>query len=159
MHVTGMSGIDRPTLPAIGWVADLKEEDRDLLASYGVFCGVHPDHDMIRQGEPQNEVYFVISGRLEARRQGLNDDIIVGVIEEGESIGELSLFDPSPADASVRALEFSQVWKIDRESLMGFISQSPGAGNRMLKGICGVLSRRLREANAKLVDAKLGYHK
>jgi len=142
----------------MGWVAALKEEDRDLLASYGDYMGVHPDHDMIRQGEPQERVYFVISGKLEVRKQGLEDDIIVGVVGEGESIGELSLFDPAPANASVRALEFSQVWRIDRDSLMGFIADSPVGGNTILRGICEILSRRLREANAQLVDAKLGYH-
>lgn len=142
----------------MGWVAHLKEEDRDLLASYGEFSGIHPDHDMIRQGEEQSRVYFVISGRLEVRKQGLEDDIIVGVVGAGESIGELSLFDPAPANASVRALEFSQVWRIDRESLMGYIADSPAAGNTILQGICEILSRRLREANAQLVDAKLGYH-
>lgn len=145
-------------LPPSGWVAMLKEEDRDLLSSYGEFAGVHPDHDMIRQGEAQDHVYFVISGRLEVRKQGLADDIIVGVIQPGESIGEVSIFDPEPASASVRALEFSQVWKISRESLMEFITDSPVAGNTLLMGICEILCRRLRLASAQLVDAKLGYH-
>jgi CRP-like cAMP-binding protein len=153
-----MPNFDRPTLPPIGWVAHLKEEDRDLLATYGEFIGVHPDHDMIREGDEQKSVYFVISGKLEVRKQGLDDDIIVGVVGEGGSIGELSLFDPAPANASVRALEFSQVWRIDRDSLMGFMADSPVAGNIILQGICEILSRRLREANAQLVDAKLGYH-
>jgi CRP-like cAMP-binding protein len=153
-----MSGFDRPALPPAGWVAALKEEDRNLLASYGEFVGVHPDHDMIRQGEHQNLVYFVISGRLEVRKQGLQDDIILGVIGNNESIGEISIFDPAPASASVRALEFSQVWKIDRDSLLGFIQDSPVAGNIILLGVSEILSRRLREASAQLVDAKLGYH-
>ncbi|MDX6766041.1 MAG: cyclic nucleotide-binding domain-containing protein [Candidatus Methylacidiphilales bacterium] len=152
-----MSGFDRPALPATGWVSLLKPEDRDLLASYGEFIGVHPDHDMIRQGDNQNHVFFVISGKLEVRKQGLQDDIIVGVIGADESIGELAIFDPSPASASVRALEFSQVWKIDRDSLFSFIQDSPVAGNTILLGLCEILSRRLREASSRLVDAKTGF--
>jgi CRP-like cAMP-binding protein len=152
-----MSGFDRPTLPATGWVSQLKEEDRNLLASYGEFIGVHPDHDMIRQGEQQILVYFVISGKLEVRKQGIQDDVIMGVIAQNESIGELSLFDPSPASASVRALEFSQVWKIDRDSLFSFIQDSPVAGNTILFGLCEILSRRVRDAGSKLVEAKTGF--
>jgi hypothetical protein len=41
---------------------------------------------------------------------------------------------------------------------MGFMADSPVAGNIILQGMCEILSRRLREANAQLVDAKLGYH-
>lgn len=152
-----MSGFDRPALPATGWVSQLKEEDRNLLASYGEFIGVHPDHDMIRQGEEQHLVYFVISGKLEVRRTGLQDDIILGLINKDESIGELALFDPSPASATVRALEFAQVWKIDRDSLFSFIQDSPAAGNIILFGLCEILSKRVREAGSKLVDAKTGY--
>lgn len=154
-----MSGFDRPLLPPAGWVAQLKDEDRELLASYGEFQGIHPDHDMIRQGEPQEHVYFVISGKLEVRKQGLDDDIIVGVIQAHESIGDLGIFDPAPASASVRALEFSQVWRIGRDNLLGFIQDSPVAGNTILLGICEILSKRLREANAQFVDAKIGFHR
>lgn len=153
-----MSGFDRPTLPDAGWVSALKEEDRELLSTYGEFAGVHPDYDLIRQGDVQSHVYYVISGKLEVRRQGLEDDIIVGVIGPGESIGEISIFDPEPASASVRALEFTQVWKINRDSLLDFIQDSPVAGNALLMGICQILGRRLKQASTQLVDAKLGYH-
>ncbi|NJK92837.1 MAG: cyclic nucleotide-binding domain-containing protein [Blastochloris sp.] len=119
------SAFDRPTLPAVGWVANLNDDDRDLLASYGEFFGIQPDHDMIKQGDEQNQLFLVISGRLEVRRIGLNDDLVLGVISAGESIGEMSLFDIGPASASIRALEFCQVWRIDKESIGSFVADSP----------------------------------
>jgi CRP-like cAMP-binding protein len=145
---------DRPTLPDAGFLAGLPEDDRDLLASYGEFRGVQPDHDMIRQGEEQHDVFFVISGKLEVRRQGMEDDIVVGCINAGESIGEMSVFDHGPASANIRALEFSQIWKIDGESLKQFIQDNPVCGNKMLLGLSTILSQRVRTLSRQLVDAK-----
>lgn len=148
------SAFDRPTLPPLGWVADLKEEDRELLSSYGEFLGLQPDHDMIRQGEEQKHLYFIISGKLEARRTGISDDLVVGIIQAGETLGEIAIFDPGPASAHVRALEFSQIWRIDNESLSSFMTDNPVAGNQLLVRLATLLSQRSRMMMTQLVDAK-----
>lgn len=145
---------DRPILPSVGCVSELKEDDRELLASYGEFISAQPDHDLIRQGEEQDYLYVVLKGSLEVRREGLDQDIIVGVIKEGETIGEVSIFDPGKASASVRAYEFSQIWRINRESLNQFFGDNPAVGNIILIQLNNILSQRLRNLNALLVDAK-----
>ena len=61
----------QPTLPPIGWVADLKDEDRELLASYGEFVSAYPDRDLIEQGWEQSHLYLVVGGTLDVRRIGL----------------------------------------------------------------------------------------
>ncbi|MDZ4789085.1 MAG: cyclic nucleotide-binding domain-containing protein [Blastochloris sp.] len=147
---------DRPTLPAVGWVANLAEDDRNLLASYGEFLGIQPDHDMIRQGEDQNQVFLVISGKLEVRRMGMQDDLVMGLIKAGESIGEIALFDVGPASASIRALEFCQVWVIDRTAITGFVTDNPVAGNLLLFGLATILSQRARTLSNQVVDAREG---
>ncbi|MEM9445679.1 MAG: cyclic nucleotide-binding domain-containing protein [Verrucomicrobiota bacterium] len=145
---------DRPTLPAVGWVKSLKGDDRELLATYGEFISVEPDHDLIRQGDQQDNLYLVIAGSLEVRREGIDRDIIVGSIKEGESIGEISIFDPGEASASVRAYEFSQIWRISRENLNSFLTDNQGAGVFLMVELNHILSKRLRKLNALLVDAK-----
>jgi len=149
-----MSSIDRPTLPDAGLFEGIREDDRDLLATYGQFMGIHPDHDMIRQGETQNHLFYVLEGKLEVRRQGINDDLVVGYIETGESIGEMSVFDKGPASASIRALEFSQIWKIDGDSLHAFLRDNPVAGNGIMIRIATILSQRVRKLSEQLVDAR-----
>ncbi len=152
------SNFDRPTLPPVGWVAELREEDRDLLATYGEFISIQPDHDMIRQGENQEHIHLIIRGKLEVRRQGIEDDVVMGVVQAGECLGEVSLFDSGPASASIRALEFTQAWRIDRDSLASFISEAPVTGNMLLIGLATELSRRLRSLSTQLVDAKIAPH-
>jgi CRP/FNR family transcriptional regulator, cyclic AMP receptor protein len=149
------SNFDRPTLPSVGWVSHLADDDRELLSSYGEFFGVQPDHDMIKQGEEQRQLFLVISGKLEARRVGMNDDLVLGIIEAGESIGEIALFDSDSASASIRALEFCQVWCIDRESIASFVKDNPVAGNQLLFGLAHILSQRVRSLSRQVVEAKM----
>jgi CRP-like cAMP-binding protein len=146
-------GISQPILPPIGILSLLKEDDRDLLSGYGEFLPATPEHDLIEQGWPQEHLYILISGQLEVRRTGLEKDVPIGVINPGECVGETSIFDPGPASASVRAKEFSQVWRIDRDSLNSFLADNPGSGMLLLAGLSTVLSQRVRLLTASLTDA------
>jgi len=141
-----------PTLPPIGWVANLREDDRELLASYGQFLALYPPNELIFQGDEQHHLFLLISGKLEVRREGRDNPIVVGTITPGECIGEVALFDPGPASATVVALEFSQIWKIDQVSLNLFLESNPVGGNHLMVGLATILSNRLRHLNAKMVE-------
>jgi CRP-like cAMP-binding protein len=127
-------------LPALGLLTELKEEDRDLLASYGEFIGAQAGREVISQGEDQRHLYFVISGELEA----VVDNQVVGAIRPGESIGEIAILDPGVATGSVKAREFSQIWRIDHESLRQFAADTPVAANSLLLGLSTLLAKRIR---------------
>lgn len=129
-----------PQLPAVSWVTNLKPDDRELLSSYGEFIPAHPGTPFIQQGEIQNNLYFVISGSVEVTR----DNAVIATISEGEAIGEVSLFDPGTATATVAATTFSQLWRINRSELLAFLNDNPGAGNQLLFALATTLATRLR---------------
>jgi CRP-like cAMP-binding protein len=76
--------------------------------------------------------------------------VLLGRIGAGETIGEINIFHPGLASATVTAIEFSQVWRIDRTSLEEFMNVSPLPASHLLIGIASTLSRRLRETNEKV---------
>jgi CRP-like cAMP-binding protein len=127
-------------LPALGLLNELREEDRDLLASYGEYIGAQAGRELITQGEDQRHLYFVISGRLEA----VVENQVVGSIQAGESIGEIAILDPGVATGSVKASDFSQIWRIDYDSLRQFAMDNPGAANALLLGLSTLLAKRIR---------------
>lgn len=129
-----------PQLPAVSWVTNLKPDDRELLSSYGEFIPAHPGTPFIKQGDIQNNLYFVISGTVEVTR----DSEVIATVAEGEAIGEVSLFDPGTATATVAATTFSQLWRINRDELLSFINDNPGAGNQLLFALATTLATRLR---------------
>src|SRR5580704_1802940 len=104
--------LSKPTLPTFSWIGQLKPDDRELLSSYGEFFPAYPGTVVINEGEMQTSVFVVISGHLEVRAKQEEDETepLLAHVGPGETLGEISLFDPGPAAATVRATEFSQIW-------------------------------------------------
>ena len=145
-----MSELTRPTLPTFSWIGHLKEDDRDLLSSYGEFFPGHPGNVIIEEGKMQTEVFVVITGKLEVHaKQEDGTDILLAQVGPGETLGEISLFDPGPAAATVTAVEFSQLWRIADADLIHFMEENPGAGNVLLRTLATILAQRLRQMNPK----------
>ena len=142
--------LTRPTLPTFSWIGHLKQDDRELLSSYGEFFPGHPGNVIIEEGAMQTEVFVVISGKLEVRaKQEDGTEITLAQVGPGETLGEISLFDPGPAAATVSAVEFSQLWRIADEDLIHFMEENPGAGNVLLRTLASILSQRLRQMNPR----------
>jgi CRP-like cAMP-binding protein len=144
------SSFDRPEIPATGIMADLDEEDRRLLGDYGEFLPVHPEQLLIREGGEQDSLYFVISGLLHVHTDTKDKRTFVARVGAGETLGEVNLFDPAAASASVTAKEFSQVWKANRADLEEFAKGYPAAAARLMAGLLSEMSKRLRRMNEKL---------
>ena len=149
------NSFDHPELPAHGLIANLAEDDRRLLGNYGEFLPVQPGQTIIEQGGSQDSLYIVISGVLHVHADNEGKRTLVARIAAGESIGEINLFDPGTASASVTAMEFSQVWKANRHDLDDFVSSYPEAGIRLLSGLLTGMSRRLRHMNERLVAKEI----
>jgi CRP-like cAMP-binding protein len=142
--------LSKPTLPTFSWIGHLKPDDRELLSSYGEFFPGHPGNVIIEEGAMQTEVFVVISGLLEVRAtQEDGSEILLAQIGPGETLGEISLFDPGPAAATVTAVEFSQLWRIADSDLIHFMNENPGAGNVLLRTLASILAQRLRQMNPK----------
>jgi CRP/FNR family cyclic AMP-dependent transcriptional regulator len=146
------SAINRPYLPAIGILESLSEDDRAMLCSYGSFSYYESGQTVIQQGEPQDSLYIILSGQLHARRSHQGREILLGVIKNGESLGDINIFDPAAASATVVATASTQVWKIDRKSLEEFQSAYPEASVLLYRCICGLLSRRVRLLATRMED-------
>ena len=75
------------------------------------------------------------------------------------SYGEINIFDPGTASASVTSKSFSQVWKATREDIEAFMVAYPQPGNLLLTALVREMSRRIRHMNDKLVavEAEAAY--
>ena len=144
--------LNRPEIPSLGIVANLDDQDRALLGNYGEFLPVQDGQTMILEGNEQNSLFFVISGVLHVHTEVNGRTVLITRVEAGETLGEVNIFDPAKASASVTAKEFSQVWRADRADLDAFVAAYPQAGAILLGGIIRVMSRRIRHMNEKLVN-------
>jgi uncharacterized membrane protein len=98
-------------------------------------------------GEPGGAMHVVLSGRAEVFL--LDEDrrrVVLNELGPGEIFGELSLFDGDPRSASVRAVEPTRTFLIDRADLERLFARKPRAALDILT----VMSRRLRRTDLLL---------
>jgi CRP-like cAMP-binding protein len=144
--------LDGPHLPAVGPIAELSEEDRGALSSYGEFRFADDGDLLITQGDSHGRLFFIISGVLHAVRRDSDREVLLGAIRKGEWVGEVDLFDPVSAMCSVIVVEEAQYWTISRPNLEDFINNYPQAGVQLVISLASLLSRRLRSVTRRLME-------
>ena len=144
-----------PELPALGIVSGLEDEDRRLLSDYGEFLPVQDGTTIIEEGAPQDCLIFLISGLLHVTTVNEGKRALLARIGPGETIGEVNLFDPGTASATVESKEFGQIWKARRSDLEEFLNAYPEAAGRLMMGLLAEMSRRIRNMNNRLANDEL----
>lgn len=99
------------------------------------------DSLLFREGEAGENCYIVVNGELKIYKNYQGKEAILKIAGPGEIIGERSVFDDLPREASVCALEDSIVLTIPKSALLEFLQQNPGIYLKILR----VMSLRLRE--------------
>lgn len=149
-----MSDFQKPDLPALSIVKDLSEEDRKQLSAFGEWVNADPGDEIIKEGDPQASLFLVVSGMLHVETSTTGRTIFLGKLKAGDVIGEINIFDPGNASATVVAKDYAYLWSINREELMSFIASHPDAAAKLLIGIATQLSKRLRTTNEKAAAAQ-----
>lgn len=104
---------------------------------------------LIREGQPIEALYVVLSGNLEVTASGLagKAPIRLGC---GEVVGEVSFVDARPPMATVRAADDSDVLAIPRDRLKEKIDHDPEFAARFYRSLAVFLAHRLRDTTRRL---------
>ena len=107
---------------------------------------------LIRSGEAQQTLFFVLSGRLEAIIQSTDGSSMGSVSQSGAGaiVGELSFFDGGKRAASVWAIQDSEVAAMEPDQYDAFKTAHPDLVVDLLFGLGRLLATRLRSTNARL---------
>lgn len=105
-----------------------------------------------QEGATEDYEVFIISGRLEAKKQTefAGKEVVVGVFSAGTIVGELSFLDQRPRAVSVVALEDSELLLLSLENFERLLAEHPEQGVALLKGMLLAVSTRLRKAYDRL---------
>jgi len=81
-----------------------------------------------------------------------NTPRLIAVIEEGKTLGEMSMIDGEPRFATCVAVEPALVAVLSRDALALVILEQPMLGAKILMQLAVMLSQRLRVTSTRLVD-------
>lgn len=133
-------------------LANFSPEQLTLLSSFGDSRSYGAGEVIINQGAENNHLFLVLKGKVEILQDMDGVNKRVATLEPGDSLGEVSIFDPGPASATVRSVNESEVWLITSEGLDGLHTANPKVAYRLLSRITTCLSKRLRQMNDRVVD-------
>ena len=141
-------------LPAIGFLAEVSPEHRAFLACFGRFLRPVSDDVLIKEGDSQESLYMILAGTLHITTTADGRPMLLASLGEGDSFGEVNLFDPGTASANAIARSPGLIWALSRDELAAFLEADAVAGVAVLQGLLHQASSRIRNMNEKLADAE-----
>jgi NTE family protein len=97
---------------------------------------------LMREGEPSDAMYLVLSGRLQASVEDPERGrVVIGSIGRGEPIGEMGVITRAPRSASVHALRDCILARLDAQDFAEALEAWPRAGLPLARKIIERLSR------------------
>lgn len=145
---------EETVLPEMGFASEFDEEERSRLGNFGEFLSLSDGDVLIEEGATQDSLFLIVFGTFHVQTGALGRPVLLGNLRSGDTVGEVNIFDPGTASASVISKSISQVWRIDRASLEQYLEAHPKEAARLLVGISTQLSKRLRKTNQKVAMAR-----
>lgn len=97
----------------------LTDEDKEMVAESMQLYQFMPDAIVFMQGMPSKSYYVVRTGILEVIVSGKR----VNKIHPGEGFGELALLHDNPRSATLKCLEFTSLWGVERQTFRKVIEE------------------------------------
>ena len=97
-------------------------------------------------------MYLVKKGTVEIFVKKAGQEIAIAKLGTGDFVGEMSLIDDEPRSAAARVSENSILMVITRKNFQDILKASPEGANKILIAFLKILSKRLRDTNAKILD-------
>lgn len=123
------------------------------VASVMQIYAASPGQTLITEGEQGRFMLLVMSGEVEVvRRDDQQVPVQIAVARPGQTLGEMSMVDGAPRFASCIALDHCRLAMLSLESMQSLLRREPVLGNKILLKLVSMLSARLRETSAQLVN-------
>lgn len=131
------------SLPLLAGLDDITSQS----LAYGMVAKSYKTRDfVIKQGDSQNDLFFLLLGQLQVFDTNASGrDVGLSILEEGQFFGELAVIDGKPRSASVMAIAPSVVLILPCSIARDFFFNNPTVSQRMMIWLAG----RLRQASSQ----------
>jgi CRP/FNR family transcriptional regulator len=144
--------MDLGAVKRVGLLSRMADDDLRALIDCCRSVPFQKDDEVLPQGGDSTSLFFVQDGLLHVTREAKGRRVLLGRLEPGSFFGEISLFDPGPTTAAVRAVSDGVLLELHREQLERFLAQRPAAGADLLVAILEEMARRMRLTDERLAD-------
>jgi CRP-like cAMP-binding protein len=131
----------------------LDGEARDLLLAAARPLAHAKGDRLVRHGDPSRGAYILKSGAAEATvTLPGGEKLTVARFDVGSLFGEMALVERGTCTATVTATEKLDGWFIERDDFRSLVAQRVPAALRLQHALILVLSEKVRQLNAKVLE-------
>ena len=134
---------------------ELTEEQRQKVLTISRRVKFFRDQVILREGEPGDRFYGIISGRVRVEKRGQMEKFtVIARLGPGEEFGELALVDREHRSATCKAETEVEALEITRMDFELAFQEDPELERKCLRALVKVLAQRLRETDARLTYSR-----
>jgi CRP-like cAMP-binding protein len=145
--------MDTSTLHAVRFLRDLTEEELGKFARLMAVKECKPGERILEEGVAPTAFYIIGDGVVHVRRRANTREMLLARLGPGAFFGEINLFDPGVATASIYAMKHTKLGVIEYDHFRAFMDENPRAGYKISSALMGEMARRLRATSARLVNS------
>lgn len=144
---------------------DFADDELAILGSAMRLVQASSGQVLIEEGESGDWMLLVLSGTMDVTKRIMKHDADghvtheplevsrLAVVRAGASLGEMSMLDSEPRNATCTAIDPVQVAILSRAAISQLITQHPAVSAKLLVKITQLLAQRLRNTSAQLVKS------
>lgn len=133
------------TIAATPFLRGVPKREVTTLASAGTVHRFRRGTYVCHQGDPAEDVFFLVSGKIEISSVSPSGNrILHATVDTPQFLGELGVWGELPRSADLLTLTDSAVWTADGEAFLGFVTSHPSSAREMLRA----LARQVHEHQA-----------
>ncbi len=141
------------TLTASSLLAGCSPEELADIGARGAVRAFKPGAAIIRQGDPGDTLWIMLSGLARVSMVAANGrEIVLDYAERGAVLGEIAFLDGGERTASVEAIEPVEALGLTRSAFAEIVGKHQGLAMRLLQA----MARRLRQNNT-VIEADRAY--
>ena len=116
------------------------------------------DDLIFAENSPRKELYIIYKGEIDLfKKTPFGEEKRLSFFGKYDFLGEGALMDDYPHSSSARAMLQSTVFCIERNRFNELFQKHPGIAYKVLSRVARVISRRIRQASTRVVDAGAQY--
>jgi len=124
-----------------------------LLDLFFVEGTYEPGVFLVEENKLQSRFFMIFAGEVSVMHSaGTDREIILGELAAGQFFGEMNLFDPGLATASVKSLTPVRTLEISNEKFRFFINDKPELAADFTFQLTETIVKRFRDTNNKMLE-------
>jgi CRP/FNR family cyclic AMP-dependent transcriptional regulator len=145
--------MDLESLRAVSILRDLTDAELEAFGKLLGYREARNGEKLVEEGTSVHHLFIVCDGVVHVRRMAQKREVLMGRLGVGAFFGEINLFDPGVATASIYAMKGpTRLAVVDYESLRAFMAANPATGYKIVSAMMTETARRLRQTNARLIN-------